>query len=327
MILFVTGQYAGAQYINPLIKRWNNSNNNLHPVYKIVATGSSINFWRQKNIEYDCIEKTSSSVDYYLSRYNPNLIILSASGSEELEYLFILQAKQAGIKSASFIDTWTNYKNRFIYNEKNVYPDTILSIDEKCTEEMINEGIPANLIQEIGQPYLEDICKIIPPLGKNIVLPMQPIKRTRGESLGYDEHDFLKVVLDALKNYKITDQIYITCHPDDNLTDIKLLSVTIGVGRGISDIKDAHTVLGMFSMQMIVAYLWGRKVASIQPGLLVPDPCPLSRWGLVPIIEDSENLRDFLKQPVENDGVRSIMTKIVGSQERFNNYISQEIRL
>jgi len=325
VILFVTGQYAGAQYIHPLIKEWNSSKKNFHPEYKIVATGASIKYWQQQNIKYDLIEKKeSNSVDHYLSTNNPELIILSASGSEELEYLFILQAKQAGIKSANFIDIWTNYKNRYIYNGKEVFPDAILSIDEKCTEEMIADGIPANLIQEIGQPYLEELCKNIPPLGNKILLPIQPIKKSRGNNLGYDEHDFLRVTLDTLNSIKKSDQIYITTHPDSNLEHIIQSSVSIGAGRGITDIKDAHTVLGMFSMQMIVAHLWGRRVASVQPGLQVRDPSPLSRWGLVPRIEDSQQLRNFMQQPIDSSGSQKMMKKILGSQDRFNKYLLQE---
>ena len=325
MILFVTGQFAGAQYIHPLIKRWQNNRNKTHPLYKIVATGISAKYWEQQKIKYDSIEKDIDSVNKYLSIHKPNSIILSASGSEELEFLFILQAKQAGIKTVSFIDIWTNYKNRFIYKGNKVFPDTILSIDDKCTEEMIDDGIPANLIKEVGQPYLEDICNTIPPLGKKIVIPIQPIKKTRGDALGYDEHDFLKVILEALNNTDIENQIYITSHPDSNFANIQKSRVNIGAGRGLIDIKDAHTLLGMFSMQMIVAYIWGRKVASIQPGLLVEDPCPLSRWGLVPVIQDSEHLKNFMKEPVDNNSAQILMKKIVGSQDRFNNYLLQGI--
>ena len=325
MILFVTGQYAGAQYIYPLIKSWNSSKNSSYPDYKIVATGASVKYWKQQNIEYDSVEKESSLVGYYLSTHNPNLIVLSASASEELEFLFILQARQARIKSASFIDIWSNYKIRFIYNGNNVFPDTILSIDDKCTEEMVEDGIPADLIQEIGQPYLEDICKIIPPLGKKILLPIQPIKKIRGNSLGYDEYDFLRVTLDALNNTKIEDEIFITGHPDGDFSYTKQSSISIGAGKGLTDIKDAHTVLGMYSMQMIVAYLWGRRVASVQPDLKITDPSPLSRWGFVPIIQDSQKLIEFMEQPIDNNGREGIIMKIVGSQNRFNNYLLQEV--
>ncbi len=50
----------------------------------------------------------------------------------------------------------------------------------------------------------------------------------------------------------------------------------------MENVVNSHTVIRMFSMQMIVGYLWGRKVASIQPDLSENDRSPLSRWGFIP---------------------------------------------
>ncbi len=329
MIIFVTGQYAGAQYIYPLIKKWQSESGN-HPEYKIVATGTSVNFWQQCHVGYVNIEdENSDSVEHYLDIVKPRLIVLSASGSEELEHLFILSAKCKGIRTASFIDTWTNYKNRFIYNNKDLYPDTIFSIDDKCTAEMIEDGIPSELIQEIGQPYLEDICQNIPPLGSKILLPMQPIKKTRNNSLGYDENDFLQLSLEAVNMSGNSEQIQITSHPSDILNISNQESIKVSTGRGIKDVKNAHTVIGLFSMQMIIGYLWGRKVASVQPGLKVTDPSPLSRWGAVPIIKDSDDLIKFIKTPsndliMKND-VKLVKRYLPGSVNRLQQYIRKEI--
>ena len=327
MIVFVTGQYAGAQYIHPLVKRWEGINeNNLE--YKIVATGSSVKYWKQHCVKFDSINtKNSKSVDRYLNNINPQLVILSASGKEDLEYIFILQSKQAGIKTINFIDTWTNYKNRFIYNGKKVYPDTILSIDKKCTEEMVDDGIPFELIKEIGQPYLEEVCQNIPVLGNKILITTQPIKKIMGRRLGYDEGDLLQLSFEALDKIGKIDQLYITSHPDSDFNISGYESVDIGVGKGIDDIKHAHTVLGMFSTQMIVGYLWGRKVASIQPKSFGIDPSPLSRWGLIPKIENSKHLSDFIKSPIDNHERKIIIYIITGSLDRLDIFCHQELRI
>ena len=326
MILFLTGQYAGAQYIHPLLKKWKNSGEG-HTEYKLVATGSSVKYWQNNSQMFDEIShKNTSSVKEYLIAVKPKLIILSASGTEELEYLFILEAKRLVIKTANFIDTWTNYKNRYIYNGKKVYPDIVLSIDEKCTEEMVEEGIPTELIQEIGQPYLEEICENIPPLGEKILLPLQPIRKSRGDSLGYDEEDFLKLTLAALKQAGKVSESYFTSHPDSNLDMFNKESLEVKQGEGIDEIKNSHTVLGMFSMQMVVAYLWGRKVASVQPGLTSRDPSPLSRWGLIPRIQNSKQLELFIEKPNSKRTSRSkIISSITGSLDRFERFCMQEL--
>ena len=324
MILFVTGQYAGAQYLYPLIKRWKNSSEN-NPEYKIVATGASIKYWKYHQIGFDSIDgKINKSVEHYLNIVKPKLILLSASSTEELEYIFILQAKKIGIKTANFIDIWTNYKSRYIYRGKEVYPDMILSINDKCTEEMVNAGIPAKLIKEIGQPYLEEVSQSIPPLGSKILLPLQSIKKAKGCSLGYNEDSFLELSLEAINIVGKSEQLYITVHPDIDLDMFKYKSVKVDLGRGIEDIKNSHTVLGMFSMQMIIGYLWGRRVASIQPGLKVSDPSALSRWGLVPLIEDKVQLSDFLKSPVNNVERKEMIDMLIGSLDRLDEFCQKE---
>lgn len=328
MIIFVTGQYAGAQYIYPLIKKWQGKYET-HPEFKIVATGASVSFWQQCHVDYVKIEdENSDSVERYMDVVKPRLIVLSASGSEELEHLFILGAKIKAVKAVSFIDTWTNYKSRFIYKNKDLYPDVIFSIDDKCTEEMIEDGIPAELIQEIGQPYLEGICQNIPPLGNRILFPMQPIKKTRNNSLGYDESDFLQLSLEAVNASGKSEQTHITTHPDDILNIPNQKSIEISAGKGIKDVRNAHTVIGMFSMQMIIGYLWNRKVASVQPNLKGKDPSPLSRWKLVPRIEDKKGLIKFMNSAADSNSTNQkavLLQQIHGSLERFENCCKQEL--
>ena len=323
MIIFVTGQYAGAQYIHPLLKRWAIDGKQC-PEYKLVATGGSVKYWQEVKVKYDQV--LTSTIMEYIKTVNPKLIILSASGNENLEYLFILAAKKLSIKTINFIDIWGNYRNRYIYNGEEVFPDVILSINEKCTEEMVSEGVPAEIIQEIGQPYLEEVCKNIPPLGGEILLPMQPIKKTRGDSLGYDEGEFLKLTLSVMEQVGKSPEVHITAHPDNNFDLLDQGGIKLTEGRGIEDIKNAHTILGMFSMQMVVGYLWGRKIASVQPKLKGIDPFPLSRWGLVPKIENKKELIKFMNLAVDGSISEKILLlqQLNGSLNRLDRFVRKE---
>ena len=47
---------------------------------------------------------------------------------------------------------------------------------------------------------------------------------------------------------------------------------------------------------MIIGYLWGRKVASIQPKSLKNDYSPLSRWGLIPILKNTDEIIEFIEK-------------------------------
>ena len=101
-------------------------------------------------------------------------------------------------------------------------------------------------------------------------------------------------------------------------------------GRGYIDIVNSHTVLGIFSMQMIVGYLCGRKVVTIQPKSLKVDPSPLSRWGLVPILKNVDEVVEFFAR--KNIKTKNFKFKkqlkdrfdqlgISGSVERFQKFL------
>ena len=329
MILFVSGQYAGAQYIHPILENWSTKKNFK---WNLVATGASCKYWNETKIEYKQIKNyTANKVSNYIDLTKPKLIITSTSGNIELEHLFILEAKKKSIPTASFIDVWTNYLLRFKYKERFIFPDHILAIDNRCKDEMIKEGIPQNLIKIIGQPYLESISKNVPMLGPNILLAGQPIKKYFGNNLSYDEIDFKKICLKALKKINYFN-ILNTRHPEETPCAIKKnFAISSRKGRGYRDVADSHTVLGMFSMQMIIGYLWGRKVASIQPKSLKYDYSPLSRWGLIPALKNADKVAEFIAQ--KNYYKKNKYEKLIkdrldqlgvpGSIKRFHKFLIQ----
>jgi len=328
MILFISGQYAGAQYIHPILKKWE-----AEKAFKwnLVATGASRKYWNEVKIEFKEIRNCSANkVADYIDFVKPKLIVTSASGNIKLEHLFILEAKKKSIPSASFIDIWTNYLSRFNYKKELVFPDHILAIDNRCKKEMIKDGVPQNLIKIIGQPYLESITKKIPPLGQNLLLVGQPIKKYFGKTFGYDEKDFKKICLKAIRKTNNYNFLY-TMHPEEVFYEVEEnFRVPYIKGRGYIDIVNSHTVLGIFSMQMIIGYLWGRKVATIQPKSLKVDPSPLSRWGLVPILKNVDEVVEFFAR--KNTMTKNFKFKkklkdrfdqlgISGSVERFQKFL------
>jgi len=321
MILFVTEQYAGAQYIHPLITKWKEDNlNNIK--YEIIAKGGSVKYFQENSIEFFNAENiTVNYIKNYLKTKKIRLIILSASGAS-IEALFISYAKYFGINTVSFIDTWTNYKNRFVHDGSKIYPNKILSIDSVCTKEMVQDGIPSKIIYEIGQPYLEYICKHKPPIGDKILLPMQPVKKIEGNKFGYDEYSFLNTSLKAIDLVGMSKEVYISIHPSSKLDDYCKKINNCYKGDGVNDVKKAHTILGMYSMQMIIGYLWERRVVSVQPCVKNYDPSPLSRWGLIPRVDNVKELASLIKKPPIKENLGEKMCKnIIGSVNRLDSFV------
>lgn len=56
----------------------------------------------------------------------------------------------------------------------------------------------------------------------------------------------------------------------------------------------------MFSSPMVSAYLGGRRVVSIQPGLVDADRGMLSRRGFIPRVETEQELIKALEAPIRN---------------------------
>ena len=196
---------------------------------------------------------------------------------------------------------------------------------------MIKDGIPQNLIKIIGQPYLESISKKIPPLGQNLLIVGQPIKKYFGKKLGYDEVDFKKICLKAIK--KKNEYILYTKHPEEIDRNIQLNYKFISrKGKGFNDVANSHTVLAVFSMQMIIGYLLCRKVASVQPKVLKFDPSPLSRWGLVPMLNNIDEIKKFISKDsfIKKKSTLKMLSKyrfnqlgITGSIKRFQRFLKK----
>ena len=67
-------------------------------------------------------------------------------------------------------------------------------------------------------------------------------------------------------------------------------------------------------------------MASVQPGLKNIDPSPLSRWGLIPKIENNNQLICFMNLPLINNGERDkIAEDVYKSTERLDIFLQTNI--
>lgn len=320
MLLFVAGQYAGGQYLAPLANRWGDAS----PVsWKVVTSGPSANYLKEQGIAFERLTgPPATCAASVLDATAPSLVVLSASVGDEYERAFVIEAKKRGVPTARALDMWSNYRERFLYDGEMVLPDYILAMDERCAWELEEDGIPSERIRIIGQPYLEQVAAMRPPLGENVLLPGQPIAKYWQRNLGYDERDFWTIVFAGIQ-MSGEKNVVATRHPDEGELPESRFSWT--QGRGLKDVSASHTVLGMYSMQMMVGYLWGRKVASVQPGLEVEDPCPLSRWGMVPILQTPKEVSDFLLQSHDQALGNDLREMLEGSLDRLEAFCLEHV--
>jgi len=277
-----------------------------------------------------CTKMLISSTETALSvllDYNPEYLITSATSLPWVDmsekYLWDA-ARRRGIGSLAFIDQWQNYSVRFSgpgpQDRLRYLPDHINCINEIGRREMIKEGFPADRLISLGHPYLTGITDryaalnvddIIMALGispsnfqreEALVFVSEPLLENFGSSRGYSQYDVLSYFLENVRRCRREALVIIKLHPKDEL---RLFQNVLGrfpemkihvVQNELSSLECltlSNRIFGMTSIMLIEAFLLGKKVVSLQPGLIIDDPLVLSRYGLIPILKVPEDFDAF----------------------------------
>jgi hypothetical protein len=153
-----------------------------------------------------------------------------------------------------------------------------------------------------------------------VLVASQPIGKLYGRSLGYTEIDFVSLCLKALSRAMPAIPVTVTLHPEEKPLDLQMIrdmDVEVRRGKGAADVFESGMTMGMSSTIMVLAYLAGRRVVSVQPGLRGPDHCPLSRWGLIPRAGDLTSLIQAMKAPWDKKPQYPLARALEGSLDRL----------
>ncbi len=290
----------------------------------VLGYGHALERFAKKSIA--CVEVVPVPMEDFLllDHHAPDLLITSATSHPNVDmsekYLW-RQAKQRGIPSLAFLDQWQNYAVRFSgkqEHERLAYlPDWINCLNETGWEEMIQEGFDEAKLLEFGHPYLSslqhDLSKLNLPrlkgglqlstMDKVFLFVSEPICEYYGNTRGYDQYQVLDYFLSSLAGAAERPKILVKLHPKDNRASFHALAEKFKalspqfIGNELSPIEClavSDFIFGMTSIMLIEAYVLGKKVASLQPGLCVEDPLVLSRHNLIPMVLSKEN-RNLLK--------------------------------
>ena len=319
MIIIATHQVAGPQYLLPLLDRWRQAG--APEPWLVFAEGKSVEMWREAGIEPllagDPVSPWGS--------LHPNLIIAGASGQSQLEISCIRAAAASRIPSLQFLDHWVNSRERFLDEDgQPVLPDEILAIDAQDAR-LLSGAFPAARVVVVGQPAWETSLRLTTNLAGARTLTCilsQPIRHFYGRRLGFDQWDFLDLSLDAMRG---RSNVVVSLHPEDPEEIGAWIQSTfpaVRVQRGITNatIARAHTVVGMFSSAMVIAYLAGCRTVSMQPaeGEIL---CPLVRRGWIPLVRDAASLRRQLEMPYPYPAWPCAPGWLRGSTERLDAHL------
>jgi len=242
-----------------------------------------------------------------LSKFKPDYIF-TATSNNNYEHNVRLLSQQKGIRTIAFIDHWTNYLERFRFNNKTLFPDEIWVINDIAKKEAIEAGLPEDKIFISGNPYYKKIKKFVPkidkesflkeyaiPLDKKIIMFISDDLRESFPKdakdkciLGFDEFTVLSDILNSF--YEIDNKglidfskylFLIKIHPrgeiskfDSLIKNRKYKFLNIEVRKKINPLTITYYtdyVLGMFSNMVIEALLMEKKVLRVQTGQIGED--------------------------------------------------------
>lgn len=306
----------------------------MHTPHKVIVLGYGLGADRffQKNITYTTIEPVSEHDMHLLIAYQPDLIVTSATSLPERdmsEKNLWRHARVLGIPTLAFLDQWQNYAVRFSGasdSERLAYlPDYINCINETGKSDMISLGFSPKILIEFGHPYLSSLNHIAASIDKAAVrerldvelkqpvalFVSEPIREYFGEIRGYDQFDALRIFMEMVSSSSVSYRPLIKLHPKDVQEGYdrilheysELQPVIIRTqANPVECVEIADCVFGMSSILLIEAFVLGKPVVSIQPGLIVEDPMVLSRIGHIPRITDPHSLPQleailFFKSP------------------------------
>ena len=241
----------------------------------LFAAGPASKVFNQINLK-----SRSSSLEQVL---NVASLLISGTGwASSLEHDARVLAREKKVKSIAVIDHWTNYKERFFRDGKEVLPDEIWVTDEYALK-LIKQVLPSIKASTHRNDYidlqLQEIKKFSNNKQKksfsNVLFVMEPIKRSWDDSDTQGEFQAFEYFVKNMSLLGIREdaEIVIKPHPSEQegkydfcLTRYNNLSLKINSSLSLAHlISWADIVVGCQTYAMVVAIEAGKKVISSMP--------------------------------------------------------------
>ena len=310
-ILFFSHDPGGTNAIIPIYKK-------IRDKYRIMVYGKdfAIQMWSKEGVKCEDISDyvqvlTEESICIFLASISPKLVITGTSFDDKTECMIWKSCKKLGVIHFAYVDSWMNYKMRFISSTDengNVlgysFPDKILCVDELAKNEMIFEGIPKKdllvagcwhlyykkekLISIDSKDIMEYRKRILGEKGekrkKLLLFISEPFTILYGEDsssgLGYNEKSIFENIERVLCRIASPEMytLVVRPHPKENLkwwksvASRKTIPIVIDNESSIEcQIRSADLIVGMYSQCLNEAACIGKNIISVQIGRISDD--------------------------------------------------------
>lgn len=272
-----------------------------------------------------------------LQQPRPDLLLTATSHGAALEKAFIRQANLLGIASLTLLDSWSNYRERFLEPGEELAPEFLpnrIGIMDKFSEiEMSELWFGVKRLRQVGQPGFDRFLQwaastqagaiktqlrqnLTPKLGeKLLVFFSQPIEAMDGGPgnptyRGYVESEVLELLLRALASCKglAPFRLAIKLHPkeksgkyDAMLKQNPVPAQVIDHARADELLLACDVALGMTTTMLVKGAFLKLPVISIQPNQLGQERLMLIRQGWIRPCGNEQEISRALAQAISAD--------------------------
>jgi hypothetical protein len=239
----------------------------------------------------------NENIEKIIKDFNPDYILSGTSYTSKIELRFINQAKKLNVDTYSYIDHYTNYKERFILDNQYVFPKNIILTDKIAEKIAIKTKLSDHSNLLVINNFYHDFLRNWTPKTlrktflnncqiksdeKIIVFAPDPLSNINGKKKYlFDENDIWNDLADVLRKINSDKLIVIVkFHPNQNK---KTLMKTIKFNKiknifffdqvnSIELLYHCDIVVGMFSNILIEASIFNKVIIRHLPIKNFRDP-------------------------------------------------------
>jgi hypothetical protein len=296
-ILFASGDIGGARALLPVMHVCAKKRIPFVLLAHGHLTYEAPQSWPRVYVNGDCTDETIQAL---LQSHGIDRLAFTSSVHDTLPLSMARTAKQLGIPVMHVLDNWTAYRRRLEMDGlPTLMPDVYTVMDEAALQAAIRDGIAASVLEVTGQPALaclaEDYRALSTDEGRArrqrlgctperflLVFVAEPVAQDQGASAeapqyrGYTEQDVLDLYCRHIQPYAERVHIALLPHPRQNHDALSRLwrcyrrKLQGGICTGMPGREAvwlADGVAGMASLLLYEAWLLGKPVISLQPGL------------------------------------------------------------
>ena len=230
--LFVFSDPGGAKPILSYVKLF-------HEHEYLIITDRDFDFFTDYGLNIMRFEKgLAESVFSIIDKFNPKFVLTGTSYTSNIELRFIDEANRLGIQTVTYIDHYTRYLDRFLFNDFYIFPKRIFITDQRAFGIAHDYELDKHASIEITGNFHHKFLKTWKPnvtkaeffceyglIGneKIIIFAPDPLSNVGGKGkYGFDETDVWNTIEKAISNFPTNDlKIFLKMHPNQSLDYFK----------------------------------------------------------------------------------------------------------